>query len=54
MLSWFDLLLCACRTHTVTTGARFDVSRRGKKGLKFSRDQTDGTYRSGEGVGEPA
>ena len=30
-----------------------DASRRGKKGLKSSRDKTDGAYRSGEGEEEP-
>ena len=32
----------------------FDVSRRDKKELKCSRDENEGTYRSGEGEEEPA
>ena len=32
----------------------FDASRRGKKGLKCSRDEHEGTYGSGEGVEETA
>ena len=32
----------------------FDASRRGKKGLKCSRDKHEGTYGSGEGVEETA
>ena len=34
--------------------ARFDASRRGKKGLKSSRQKHEGVYRSGEGGEEPS
>ena len=40
--------------HTSSDLTLYHASRRGKKGLKSSRDNNEGAYRSREGEEEPA